>query len=204
MDLVPTLLSTGWASGINAYATVLVLGLMGRAGVGEVPEELQREPILIGAAIMYAIEFVTDKIPLVDNTWDLISTAVRPAIGTALGIEFAEVDQLASGEAALAGAGSGATAFVSHSIKATLRLGLNASPEPFSNIIVSLGEDVAVAGVVALAVENPVPAAIIAVLLMATGIALIVFIWKRVRRAWRNWRERRRQRRGETPPRPEP
>lgn len=192
MDLAPTLLSTGWASGVNAYATVLVLGLMGRAGVGEIPDELQREPILIGAGVMYAIEFITDKIPLIDNTWDLISTAIRPAIGTALGVEFAEVDQLAGHEEALAGFGSGATALVSHSIKAALRLGLNASPEPFSNIIVSLGEDVAVAGVVALAVENPVPAAIIAVLLMATGIALIVFIWKRVRRAWSNWRERRR------------
>jgi hypothetical protein len=196
LDLVPTLLSTGWASGVNAYATVLVLGLLGRAGVGEVPDELQREPILIGAGVMYAIEFITDKIPLVDTTWDLISTAVRPAIGTALGVQFAEVDHLAGSEEALAGVGSGVTALISHSIKATLRLGLNASPEPFSNIIVSLGEDVAVAGVVALAVEHPVPAAIIAVLLMATGIALIVFIWKRIRRAWRNWRERRRSRSG--------
>jgi len=195
MDLVPTLISTGWASGVNAWGTVLMLGLLGRAGIGEVPEELQREPILIGAGVMYAIEFITDKVPYLDNTWDLISTLIRPAIGSAIGVEFAEMDQVGTLDEVLAGGGSGATALTSHGIKAALRLGINASPEPFSNIIVSLAEDGAVAGIVALALQNPVPAAIIALLAMAIGIALVVLLWKRIRRAWRNRKEYRRARR---------
>ena len=192
MELVPTVISTGWASGVNAWGTVLMLGLLGRAGVGEVPDELQREPILIGAGVMYAIEFITDKIPYVDNTWDFISTLIRPAIGGAIGVEFADLDQAGAVEEALAGGGSGATALTSHGIKTALRLGINASPEPFSNILVSLAEDGAVAGMVALALEHPVEAAIIALLLMAAGIALVIFLWRRIRRAFRDWRERRR------------
>jgi len=191
MELVPTLISTGWASGVNAWGTVLMLGLLGRAGVGEVPDELQREPVLIAAGVMYAIEFITDKVPYLDNTWDFISTLIRPAIGGTLGVEFADLDQAGTVEQALAGGGTGATALTSHAIKTALRLGINASPEPFSNIVVSLAEDAAVAGVVALALENPVPAAIIALLLMAAGIALAILIWKRIRRAYRNWRARR-------------
>ena len=191
MELVPTLIGTGWASGVNAWGTVLMLGLLGRAGVGEVPAELEKDSILIFAGVMYAIEFVTDKVPYLDNTWDFISTFIRPAIGAALGVEFADLDQVGTVDQALAGGGTGATALTSHGIKAALRLGINASPEPASNIIVSVAEDVAVAGMVALVLENPVPAAIIAVLLMAIGITLVILIWRRIRRAYGNWRARR-------------
>jgi hypothetical protein len=194
VELLPTLISTGWASGVNAWGTVLVLGLLGRAGVGEVPDELQQEPILIGAGVMYAIEFITDKVPFLDNTWDFVSTFIRPVIGSTLGVEFADLDQAGTVDQVLAGGGTGATALTSHAIKSALRLGINASPEPLSNILVSLAEDAAVAGVVALALENPVPAAIIALLLMATGIALVIFIWKRIRRAYGRWKEYRRTR----------
>lgn len=63
MDLVPTVISTGYATGINAYGTVVLLNLLGRAGFGEVPEPLMGDTVLIGAGVMYAIEFVTDKVP---------------------------------------------------------------------------------------------------------------------------------------------
>ena len=191
MELVPTLISTGWASGVNAYATVLMLGLLGRAGVGEVPEELTKEPILIAAAVMFAIEFVTDKVPYLDNTWDMFHTLIRPVIGSAIGVEFADLDRVTGSEAVLAGGASGVTALTSHGIKAGLRLGINASPEPFSNIIVSLAEDLAVAGMVALALQHPVPAALIALTLMAIGIALVIYLHRRIRRAWRALKERR-------------
>ena len=173
-----------------------MLGLLGRAGIGEVPDELEKEPLLIFAGVMYAIEFVTDKVPYLDNTWDFVSTFIRPAIASAIGVQFADMDQVGTLDEVLAAGGSGATALTSHGIKAALRLGINASPEPLSNILVSLAEDGAVAGIVALALQNPVPAAIIAVLLMAAGIALVIFIWKRIRRAWRGYREYRQQRRG--------
>ncbi len=201
MDLAATVFSSGWASGVNAYATVLVLGLLGRAGVGEVPDELTKEPILIGAGVMYAIEFVTDKVPLLDNTWDLIHTAIRPAIGSLLGIEFSDADQAASTmDDVLAGGGAGATSLTSHAVKSSLRLGINASPEPFSNIITSLAEDAAVIGVTALAVEHPVEAAVIAGILLILGIALVILIWSQIRKAWRRRQERRRDRERGPPP----
>lgn len=183
MDLIPTLLSSGWASGVNAYLTVLVLGLGGRAGIAEVPEQLTETPVLAVAAVMFAIEFVTDKIPYVDNTWDAISTLVRPVIGGVIGVEYADLEGLDTVDEALAGGGTGAVALASHAVKAGLRLGINASPEPFSNIIASLTEDGLVAVVTGFSLEHPEIAATIAVLLLATGITVVVLIWTRVRRA---------------------
>ena len=182
MDLVPTLISAGWASGVNAYLTVALLSLLGRAGVGEVPDELQRDGVLVAALVMFAIEFVTDKVPWLDSIWDTVHTIIRPAIGSAVGVDFATVEDLSGAEQALAGGGSGAMAFASHAVKASLRLGVNASPEPFTNIGVSLLEDLAVAGVTVLALEHPVPAAIVALVLLAAGIALALMVASRIRR----------------------
>lgn len=190
MDLAPTVLSTGWASGVNAYATVALLGLLGRAGVGEVPEPLTSDVAIYGSALMYAIEFFTDKVPYLDNTWDAIHTLIRPAIASVIGVEFADADQVGTLDEALAGGGSGVTALTSHTIKASLRLAINTSPEPASNILASLIEDGLVALVVALALENPELAAAIVVVLLIAGTALVVFLWRRVRRAWRRMRER--------------
>ena len=192
MDLVPTLISSGWASGVNAWATVLVLGLMGRAGIGTeaVPDQLTDTPVLAFAGIMYLVEFVADKVPLFDSVWDVGQTFVRPAIGGWVGYEFAGADGASSFDQAIAGGGTGALALVSHAVKATLRLGINASPEPLTNIVASLGEDFAVAGVTALALQQPELAAAIAIVLLISGIALAIVVWKAVRRAWALVRER--------------
>jgi hypothetical protein len=191
MELIPTVISAGYAAGLNAYGTVALLGLLGRAGFGEVPEPLESDGIIIGAAVMYAIEFVTDKVPLLDNTWDLIHTLVRPAIGSAIGVEFAELDQAAGATEALAGGGAGATALTSHAIKAGVRLGINASPEPFSNILASLAEDGIVAAVIALTLKEPVVALAIVVVLLAIGIGLLMLLRRAIRRALAKRRERR-------------
>lgn len=189
MDLVPTLISTGWASGVNAYATVLLLGLFGRAGVGEVPDQLMSTSVLLVAGAMFAVEFIVDKIPYLDNAWDSVHTVVRPAVGALLGLGFSSgdgsVDQL------LAGAGSGSIALVSHGVKAGIRLGVNVSPEPLSNIALSLTEDGLVAGVVRLALGHPVIAAAIALILLAAGGALVITLAGRIRRGLRRLRGRR-------------
>lgn len=192
MDLLTTLFSTGWASGVNAYATVALLGILGRAGVGDVPEPLQSDPAIAAASIMYLIEFVTDKIPYLDNVWDAIHTVVRPTIASGIGAVYGVDADLDALDEAFAVGGSGATALASHAVKAAIRLGINTSPEPASNIIVSLAEDGAVAGVILLVVEHPVIAAVIAAVLLLAGVALVVFIAKRVRRGLARWRERRR------------
>ncbi len=188
MDLTATILSTGWASGVNAYGTVALLGILGRLGVGEVPQPLTEDTVIAVASVLYAIEFVADKIPYLDNLWDAIHTLIRPAIGSALGVEFA-----AEGEASevLAGLEGGGTALASHAVKAGLRLALNTSPEPASNIVVSLAEDGAVATVVSLAITYPVAAAIIAGTLLALGVALVVALAGAVRRGIRARRRRR-------------
>ena len=190
MDLVSTLISSGWASGVNAYLTVALMNLLGRAGVGDVPEELQGDAVLYAALVLYAIEFVVDKVPLLDSAWDVLHTVVRPAIASAIGVAVGGDAGAVGIEEAFAGGGAGAMAFASHAVKASIRLGVNSSPEPASNIIVSLLEDGLVAGVTILALEHPLPAAIIALILLATGIALAVFLFKRARRAWAALRRR--------------
>ena len=186
MDLVPTVISTGYATGINAYGTVVLLNLLGRAGFGEVPEPLMGDTVLIGAGVMYAIEFVTDKVPYLDNLWDVAHTVIRPAVASLIGVEFAEFDQVNEAEQIVAGGVSGGTALTSHAIKAGVRLGINASPEPFSNIFVSLIEDGIVAVVIALVLAEPVIALAVVLVLLAIGIALILLLRKAIRRAMKN------------------
>lgn len=192
MELIPTAISAGYAAGLNAYGTVVLLGLLGRAGFGEVPEDLTTDSVLIGAAVLYVIEFVTDKVPYLDNVWDVFHTAIRPAIGSLLGIEFAELDRVTGAETVVAGGAGGVTALTSHALKAGLRLGINTSPEPASNILVSLAEDGIVAVVIALTLKEPLVALAVVIVLLAIGIALVIFLRNRIRRALERRRERRR------------
>lgn len=197
VDLVPWVFTSGWASGVNAYAVVLVLGLLGRfAGVDAVPVALQRTDILLGAAVLYGLEFVVDKIPWLDSTWDAVHTAIRPILGAAIGLLLA--GDASSVEQALAAAAGGLSALASHTVKAGLRAAINTSPEPASNIAVSVAEDVTVAGLISLAVAAPWVAAGIAATLLLAGVVVIVAIASRIRR----FRERRRHRAAVTSGRP--
>ena len=191
MELIPTAISAGYAAGLNAYGTVVLLALLGRAGFGEVPDELTSDAVIIGAGVMYAIEFVTDKVPYLDNAWDLLHTAIRPAIGSLIGVSFADLDQVTGSEEIAAGGAGGSTALLSHGLKAGLRLGINASPEPVSNIFVSLTEDGIVAGVIALVLKEPLVALAVVIVLLAIGIGLVLFLRKRIKLALERRRERR-------------
>ena len=189
-ELLPLVFTSGWASGVNAYATVLVLGLLGRfAGVEQVPAGLERTDVLVAAAVLYLLEFVTDKIPYVDSLWDSVHTVIRPAVGTVIAL-LVSGDASTLHQAVLAATG-GTTALASHLVKGGLRLAVNTSPEPASNVVVSLAEDGAVAGLVALVLAYPWLAAGIAALLLTTGLTLVVRLWSRIRRALRRRRERR-------------
>jgi hypothetical protein len=196
MELVPTTISAGYASGLNAYGTVFMLGLLGRAGFGEVPDDLTTTPILVAAGVMFAIEFVTDKVPLLDSTWDLLHTAIRPAIGSLIGVSFADLDQVTGIETVAAGGAGGTTALVAHGLKAGIRLGVNTSPEPVSNVVISLIEDGLMAGVVALALKEPYIALAVVLVLLAIGIALVLWLRKRIKLALERRRARRRARAG--------
>jgi hypothetical protein len=189
VDLAPLVLTSGWASGINAYAVIVVMGLLGRyAGVDGVPASVQHTDVLLLAGGMYLVEFVTDKIPYVDSLWDTISTVIRPTIGAMLGYLIAgDADSVHSALYATLG---GSSALASHLVKAGNRLAINASPEPVTNVTVSLGEDVTVAGVIALAWYHPWLALGVATLLFVVGAALVVVLFRFVRRGWRRWKGR--------------
>ena len=107
MDLAATLFSTGWASGVNAYATVALLGLAGRAGVGEVPSDLESDPVIFVASAMFLVEFVTDKIPWLDSIWDSVHTVIRPLIAVVLGFQFGGEEGISGIEEALGAGGRG-------------------------------------------------------------------------------------------------
>lgn len=198
MELIPTVISAGWAAGVNAYGTIAMLGLLGRAGVGEVPDPLTGTPVIATALALFALEFFVDKVPFLDSTWDVIQTPIRPVVGGAIGALFAGDANVASIDEALSAAGAGATALASHGVKAGLRLGVNTSPEPASNISISLLEDGLVAAVTALALDHPFIALALVIALLAGGLALVYLAWTRIRRAWRSLRERW----GRAPPRP--
>jgi hypothetical protein len=181
--------SSGWASGLNCYLVVLVLGVADRVhDTDQVPNVLGRWDVLGVAAFLYAMEFVADKIPYVDSTWDAASTAIRPTAGAVVGVLLAgQADDLDGAVAAVVGGGS---ALLSHSVKAGARLAINSSPEPVTNIGASLTEDLAVLGVVWFAIDHPRAAAAIAAVLLVGGLILLYHLAKLVRRGWRRWKGR--------------
>lgn len=176
---------SGLASGLNVYAVVVVLGLLGRLGVGDIPDELTSVPALIGAGVLYLVEFFADKVPYLDNVWDAIHTVVRPVAAGWIGYLLAGELGLSAGLGAGTSAGA---ALVAHSAKATTRAAVNISPEPFSNAFLSVFEDVSAAGVVALAVASPAVALVVTALLVIGGVALVVWLWKAIFRVWRRIR----------------
>ena len=184
MDILGLAFASGWASGLNAYLTVMALGVLGRfGGVEQIPVGFQRTDVLIVMGILALVEFVADKIPYVDSLWDGLSTLVRPVAGAVIGALLAG----ATGDLptlAFAAVG-GVAALLSHLSKAGIRLAANTSPEPVTNIGLSLSEDAAVISVITLAVAHPVPAASIAAVLLAVGIGVAVFLFSRIRRGWR-------------------
>lgn len=191
MELLPWVFTSGWASGINSYLVVLMLGLLDKVlAVSAVPDVLQRTDVLVAAGALFAVDFVADKVPFLDSTWDAVHTAIRPTVGAVLGALIA--GDASSVEQALAATVGGVTALASHAVKAGLRAAVNTSPEPASNVGVSLAEDVGVAGVVSVAVVAPWLAAGVAAVLLVTGLVLVALLLHRVRA----WRRQRRDRRG--------
>ncbi|MFN8194973.1 MAG: DUF4126 domain-containing protein [Nocardioidaceae bacterium] len=189
METLPLVFSSGWASGINAYLVVLVLGVADRVNpMPDIPDVLGRWDVLAAAAFMYAMEFIADKIPYIDSTWDAISTAIRPTAGAVVGVLLA--GDASTLQQAVMGVVGGGSALASHLVKSGSRLAINASPEPASNIAASVTEDVAVLGVVWYAIDHPRAAAAIAAVLLLIGLVLLFFIGRMIRRGWRRWKRK--------------
>jgi hypothetical protein len=172
-----------FASGLNIYATVAVLGLCSHFGLVALPDSFRAfdHPIVIGVALtMYLVEFVADKIPWLDSVWDAVHTVVRP-LGGALVAVTALGDASPAGEA-LAALLGGSVAMTTHLTKAGTRAAANTSPEPFSNWILSLGEDVLAVGLTYGAIQHPKLALAIALVLLVTIVACASLIVRALRR----------------------
>jgi len=193
---VSLIFSSGVASGVNSYAAVLVLGLLGRFGhIAAIPTVLERPSVLAAAGVLYIGQFVVGKIPMLDSMWDIVHTALRPVVGGAIGVVMAQHSHASPAAAIAAAALGGGSALVSHVVKTGTRIGVNASPEPFSNIVASLLEDLGVVGLVSYAVFHPVAAAIVAAVGLAVGVVLFALLASRIRRVWQRRRDARLRRR---------
>ncbi len=172
-------MGVAWASGINLYAAILVLGLLGTSGNMPLPETLQvlQNPLVIGAAgLMYCVEFFADKIPGVDSAWDTLHTFIRIPAGAVLAASaVAEVDPSLTLSAALVG---GSLTAATHLTKASTRLLVNTSPEPFSNIGVSLAEDTLVIGGLWAALHYPLAFLVFLAVFLLMMIWLLPILWR--------------------------
>jgi hypothetical protein len=186
-ELLGLVAGSGFAAGVNLYATALLLGLYGRwFDAASVPEQLTSTPVLVVAGVLTVVEFVADKIPWFDSVWDTVHTVVRPGGAALLAIALVGGDASTAGAAvglgdAAAGGLAGTLAFTAHAAKASTRIAVNTSPEPFSNSIVSIAEDGLVAVVVWLAVQHPYWALGVVGVLTLLALALIVLLWRTVR-----------------------
>ena len=187
MNPVETLglaLGAGFSSGLNLYATIATLGLLQRFGVIHLPASLQvlAHPWVLGIAIaLYVIEFLADKIPYVDSVWDAIHTVIRPpaAALVAYGAAGAAPLEWRWGAALLAGG----VALTSHGTKASARAAANASPEPFSNWTLSLGEDVLAVWLTWMATVHPRATSVVVVVLIALAVFILFHLFRFLRRA---------------------
>ena len=175
-------MGASWVAGINLYATVATLGLLGRFAHLKLPGDLDvvTNWWVIGVALfLFVIEFVADKVQLVDSVWDIVHTFIRIPAGAVLAAAaFGDFDGSIQVIALLLGGG---LALSSHGTKAATRALVNTSPEPFSNVVVSLSEDVIAIVTILLAVFLPV----LLFLVIAAGLAFSFWILPRVLRFFR-------------------
>jgi hypothetical protein len=190
MNLIETLglaLGAGFSSGLNLYATVATLGLLQRFGVLSLPPHLQvlSHPWVLGIAIaLYLIEFFADKIPYFDTVWDAVHTFIRPPAAALLAYAAAgsAPPEWRWGAALLAGS----VALTSHGTKASARAAVNTSPEPFSNWILSFGEDALAVWLTWMATAHPLATTIIVAVLVAMSAYLLYHLFRFARRAFQH------------------
>lgn len=182
IEVIALSMGVAWASGLNLYAVLLVLGLGSLSGYIGLPEQLSilENPAVIGAAgLMYLVEFTADKTPGVDTLWDGLHTFIRLPAGALLAAGMVgEVDPSLMLAAGIVGGGVSAT---SHAVKTGSRVLINTSPEPFSNWAASLTEDIAVVGGLWLALQHPVIFIALLAVFILISIWLIPKLWRAIK-----------------------
>lgn len=175
-------MGVAWASGINLYATIGMLGLLGMTGNISLPDQLQilQDPLIIGAAaFMYAVEFFADKTPGVDTGWDALHSFIRIPAGVMLAA--GAVGDVNPAMVIVAGILGGSISATSHMVKAGSRVLINTSPEPFSNWTASVAEDIAVIGGLYTALHYPLVFVVLFIVFIAISIWLLPKIWRGIK-----------------------
>ena len=187
-------LGTSFASGLNLYATVAAAGLFQRFGIVQLPEPLQvlANPFVMGIAVtLFLVEFIADKIPYVDSAWDAVHTFIRPPAAAVIAYSaFGQVPEEWKVSAALL---AGGVALTSHGAKASSRAAANTSPEPVSNLVLSLAEDGLAVFLAWMAAAHPIVTAGIVVVLVILAVLLIWKLYGYLRLVFqrlRQWRAR--------------
>jgi Domain of unknown function (DUF4126) len=191
LEALSLAMGTAWTSGINLYATVAALGIAGRAEMIHLPPELQvlAHPAVIAiACVMYVIEFFADKVPYVDSGWDVLHTFIRVPAGAILAAQsLGDLNPALEVAALLAG---GTVALAAHGTKATARLAINASPEPFSNWFASITEDLAVLGGLWMIFNHPIIMLILVLVFLALIVWLVPKLFRLAKRGFQTLRNR--------------
>jgi len=185
ITIISMSMGVAWASGINLYATILMLGIMGATGNMNLPPELQvlSDPMVIGAAgFMYCVEFFADKVPGVDTGWDAMHTFVRVPAGAILAAGM--IGDMSSAAGISAGILGGGMALGTHSIKAGSRVLINTSPEPVTNWTASIFEDIAVIAGLWTALNHPTLFVVFLILFIILMIWLLPKLWRGIKQVF--------------------
>lgn len=185
-ELVPLLVAISFAAGLNVYATLATLGLLAHAGLLPLPTTLHLLSnwwIIAASGMMFVIEFFADKIPAFDLIWNALHTFVRVPLAGLLA--YAATSQLSPGKQLLATALGGAIALAAHGAKTAVRAAVTPSPEPFSNITLSLGEDALAIFLTWFATQHPYWAGAITGVFLLTILVLVRWVARALRALFR-------------------
>ena len=180
--LIALAAALGWASGLRLYAVVFLTGLAGSLGWVNLPEGLkllQQPAMLYASGALLAVEFFADKVPWVDSLWDTVHTVIRIPAGAALAYAVFGGDHATW--AAVAALLGGSLAATSHAAKTTTRAAANTSPEPFSNIALSLAGDAFVPAMLWLAWEHPVVFFVVLAITLVAMVAITALLFRFLR-----------------------
>ncbi|WP_120498919.1 DUF4126 domain-containing protein [Kiloniella sp. EL199] len=184
-EIVILAMGVAWAGGINLYVTLAILGILGASGQLDLPETImivEHPAVIVIAVVLYVIEFIADKIPAVDSVWDGLHTFIRIPAGAMMAAGI--MGDVSTEAQALAFVGGGGLATISHSMKAGTRAILNTSPEPFTNIAASLGEDILVIAGLAMALLSPTVFAAFLALFLILAIWIVPKIFRGIRKVF--------------------
>jgi hypothetical protein len=190
-NILAIVVGASFASGVNVYATVATLGVLSRLHIFQLPAPLQTLnswPVIIAAALLFALEFFADKIPLFDLFWNALHTFIRVPIAALLA--YGATQNLSPAMQISATILGGVLALAAHGSKLALRTAVTPSPEPFSNIGLSMGEDALAISMTWLATQHPIITAVIVFVLLLVIILTARFIFRALWRFWQRLRSR--------------